>query len=158
MPVKRKTPKRTRSARGLTQEEVRELVLALPAVEERPSYGTPGFRVSDKLFARVLDEESLVIKVEFDHREALLQAHPDIFLVTPHYQDYPMVIVRLGAVDRELMRALLKEAWRRCASPRLLKAQAALNEGGLTAGARRGASRRPRPLGGEFRRKAKKRE
>lgn len=125
MPTQRKSPKRTRSARGLTQEDVRELALALPAVEERPSYGTPGFRVSDKLFARVLDEESIVIKVEFDHREALLQAHPDIFLVTPHYQDYPMVIVRLTTVDRELMRALLKDAWRLCASPRLLKAQAA---------------------------------
>lgn len=125
MPTKRKSPKRTRSARGLTQDDVRELALALPAVEERPSYGTPGFRVSDKLFARVLDEESIVIKVELDHREALLQAHPDIFLVTPHYQDYPMVIVRLGTVDRELMRALLKEAWRMCASPRLLKAPAA---------------------------------
>lgn len=123
MPTKRKSPKQTRSARGLTQDDVRELALALPAAEERPSYGTPGFRVSDKLFARILDEESIVIKVEFDHREALLQAHPDIFLVTPHYQDYPMVIVRLGAVDRELMRALLKEAWRMCASPRLLKAQ-----------------------------------
>jgi hypothetical protein len=124
MPTKRKTPKRTGSPRGLTEEDVRELALALPSVEERPSYGTPGFRVSDKLFARMLDAESLVIKVEFDHREALLQAHPETFAVTPHYQDYPMVIVRLRAVDRELLRALLKEAWRMCASPRLLKAQA----------------------------------
>ncbi|WP_075306280.1 MmcQ/YjbR family DNA-binding protein [Hyalangium minutum] len=127
----------------MTQADVRELALALPAVEERTSYGTPGFRVSDKLFARVLDEESIVIKVEFDHREALLQAHPDSFEVTPHYQDYPMVIVRLGAVKRELMRALLKEAWRMCASPRLLKAQATPESASLTSGSRRGPSTPP---------------
>jgi hypothetical protein len=144
MPTKRKSPKRTRSARGLTQEEVRELALALPATEERPSYGTPGFRVSDKLFARVLDEESIVIKVELDHREALLQAHPDIFQVTPHYQDYPMVIVRLGAVDRELMRALLKEAWRLCASPRLLKAQTTPESASRTAPSQGGRRRERR--------------
>ncbi|MBU8897816.1 hypothetical protein DRW03_07220 [Corallococcus sp. H22C18031201] len=106
--------------RGLTVEDVRALALALPEATERPSYGTPGFRVSDTLFARVLDEESIVLKVDFDHREALLRDKPDAFAVTPHYQDYPMVIVRLAHVGRPLLRALLTEAWRRCASPRLL--------------------------------------
>lgn len=109
----------------LTVDDVRELALALPATEERPSYGTPGFRVSDTLFARVLDEDSIVIKVDFDHREALLQSKPDVFRVTPHYQDWPMVIVQLTTVDRPLLQSLLKEAWRRCASPKVLKASQA---------------------------------
>ncbi|WP_223645840.1 MmcQ/YjbR family DNA-binding protein [Corallococcus sp. EGB] len=107
---------------GITVDDVRALALALPSTEERPSYGTPGFRVSDKLFARVLDEDSIVIKVDFDHREALLQSQPDVFLVTPHYQDWPMVIVRLTTVTRPLLQSLLKEAWRRCASAKVLKA------------------------------------
>lgn len=124
MPVKRKTSKQKDSSWELTEADVREVALALPSAEERPSYGTPGFRVSEKLFARVLDAELIVIKVEFDHREVLLREQPEAFAVTPHYQGYPMVIVRLGAVDRELLRALLKDAWRMCASPRLLKAQA----------------------------------
>ncbi|MCY1042195.1 MmcQ/YjbR family DNA-binding protein [Corallococcus sp. bb12-1] len=107
----------------LTVDDVRELALALPATEERPSYGTPGFRVSDKLFARVLDDDSIVIKVDFDHREALLQTQPDVFRVTPHYQDWPMVIVQLTTVTRPLLQSLLKEAWRRCASAKVLKAE-----------------------------------
>jgi len=36
-----------------TEDDVRRLALALPEVAERPSYGTPGFRVKDKLFARI---------------------------------------------------------------------------------------------------------
>ncbi|RKH07427.1 hypothetical protein D7X74_32960 [Corallococcus sp. CA047B] len=114
-PVKRKG--------RLTVDDVRELALALPATEERPSYGTPGFRVSNKLFARVLDDDSIVIKVDFDHREALLQTQPDVFRVTPHYQDWPMVIVQLTTVKRPLLQSLLKEAWRRCASAKVLKAE-----------------------------------
>jgi len=145
MAVKRKTSKRKGPSRRLAEEEVRELALALPSVEERPSYGTPGFRVSDTLFARVLDAESIVIKVEFDHREALLRDQPEAFAVTPHYQDYPMVIVRLGAVDRELLRALLKEAWRMCASPRLLKAQAQASAEALARVVKPRARRAARP-------------
>jgi len=36
----------------VTDDDVRRLALALPETVERPSYGTPGFRVKDKLFAR----------------------------------------------------------------------------------------------------------
>ncbi|MGE6761610.1 MmcQ/YjbR family DNA-binding protein [Corallococcus interemptor] len=116
----RKKPVAKRKAR-LTVDDVREMALALPSTEERPSYGTPGFRVSDKLFARVLDEDSIVIKVDFEHREALLDSKPDVFEVTPHYQDWPMVIVRLATVERPMLQSLLKESWLRCASPRLLR-------------------------------------
>ncbi|NOK38594.1 hypothetical protein HMI49_35910 [Corallococcus exercitus] len=126
MAVRKKTVakvKPTARKGRLTVDDVRGLALALPATEERRSYGTPGFRVSDTLFARVLDDDSIVIKVDFDHREALLQSQPDVFLVTPHYQDWPMVIVRLTTVQRPLLQSLLKEAWRRCASARVLKAQ-----------------------------------
>ena len=35
-----------------TFEAARRLALALPATEEAPSYGTPGFRVRGKLFLR----------------------------------------------------------------------------------------------------------
>jgi hypothetical protein len=36
-----------------TEDDVRRLALALPETHERPSYGTPGFRVKDRLFARI---------------------------------------------------------------------------------------------------------
>src|SRR3954447_5753708 len=42
-------------------DDVRRLALALPGTIERPSYGTPGFRVSDRLFARMHDQPGLLV-------------------------------------------------------------------------------------------------
>jgi hypothetical protein len=67
---------------------VRALALALPDTEERPSYGTPGFRVRDRLFARALDEDRVVVKMSLDHRDVVL-VEPAIFSVTDHYRPHP---------------------------------------------------------------------
>ena len=107
----------------VTSQTVRELALALPEAQEGPSYGTPAFRVRRKLFARLLEDgESVVVKVDFGEREALTAMQPETFVVTPHYRNYPMVIVRLATVDPDELGELLTEAWRRAAPPRLLAA------------------------------------
>jgi hypothetical protein len=119
-------------ARSLGIEDVRELALALPDTSEKPSYGTPGFRVADKLFARVLDDfASIVVFVDLDQREMLVASQPQIFSVTPHYQGYPMVIVQLATVGRGLLADLLEEAWRLRAPARLTA------RGGSGSGSRR---------------------
>lgn len=102
MTVKKAKPrsKGTRAQpRGVTIDDVRSLALAMPDTTERPSYGTPGFRVKDRLFARVLDLETIVVKVDLAWRDGMVRGSPDVFTVTPHYQPYPWVIVRLGAID-----------------------------------------------------------
>lgn len=96
-----------------TPDDVRELALALPETAEKPSYGTPGFRVGDRLFARLhQDGESLVLRMDQDEREALAQAEPEKFFWTPHYDRHPWIQVRLAAVDREELSELLRDAWR----------------------------------------------
>ena len=97
--------------RGVTAAGARKLALAIDGAIEKPSYGTPGFRVRDALFARLLpDGASLVVRVEPEQRELLLENAPAIFSVTPHYQDYPWVIVRLDAIAPALLADLLTEA------------------------------------------------
>ena len=159
--VRPDAPARARGAKGgVTHAEVRELALALPEAEEKPSYGTPGFKVKNKLFARLREDgETLVVKVSFDQRKAMLAQAPETFVVTPHYQDHPMVLVVLKAVDRELLREVLAEAWRLSAPPSVLKRVAAAQAGGKApdagpatgkgkaagaSGQRRPASARPR--------------
>jgi hypothetical protein len=95
------TPKHTQGEGKplVTVAHVRKLALAMPDTAERPSYGTPGFRVKDRLFARVLDDETIVVKVDLAWRDGIVRGSPDVFYVTPHYQPYPWVIVRLGAID-----------------------------------------------------------
>ena len=95
-----------------TPDDVRELALSLPETAEKPSYGTPGFRVKDRLFARLhQDGESLVLRVDMDEREALAQAEPEKFFWTPHYDRHPWIQVRLAAVDREELSELLHDSW-----------------------------------------------
>lgn len=96
----------------MTIDDVRAMALALPDTTERPSYGTPGFRVRDTLFARVLDDKTVVIKVDFDHRDLLVTSAPDVFEVTAHYLKHPMVIVHLEKVRRPTLCKLLADAHR----------------------------------------------
>jgi hypothetical protein len=102
---------------------VRKLALALPETEERSSYGTPGFRVRDKLFCRLLeDRESIVVYVDPVQRSELVEWKPQTFQVTAHYQNHPLLIVRLATAEREELRELLVESWRRRAPKRLVAA------------------------------------
>jgi hypothetical protein len=95
-----------------TLEDVRELALSLPSTVEKPSYGTPGFRVADKLFARIHDKgEWLVLMVDRGQRTFLHNAEPDKFFWTPHYENYDAMLVNLDAVDREELQDLLTMAW-----------------------------------------------
>jgi hypothetical protein len=104
------------------EQDVREIALSLPETIEKPSYGTPGFRVCDRLFARLRDEGEVLAlwRESLDEKEFLLEAEPGKFFTTPHYDGYPMVLVRLAAVDREELAELLEESWRLRAPKRLL--------------------------------------
>ena len=93
----------------------------LPDVELSTSYGTPALKVRKKLFARLLeDDRRMAVYVDFMEREALVQASPETFIVTPHYQDWPMVLIDLPSVDPVELRELLIESWRRRAPKRLV--------------------------------------
>ena len=95
-----------------TEADVRELALALPKTSEKPSYGTPGFRVRDRLFARIREEGVLVLWRESEEeKEAMIEAEPEKFFTTSHYDGYPNILVRLGAVDRKELAELLEESW-----------------------------------------------
>jgi hypothetical protein len=58
-------------------------------------------------------------------RDGLLQAKPEIYFVTPHYDDYPAVLVRLSQISDPELEDLLTDAWFAAAPKRLTKAFAA---------------------------------
>lgn len=96
-----------------TDDDVRRLALALPGATERRSYGTPGFRVADKLFARLHQEPGLLVlwTEGLEAREELLAADPATFTTTAHYDGHPSVLVRLAAVEVSELAELLEQAW-----------------------------------------------
>ena len=106
--------RRTTVARGVTHQWVRDTVLALPGVVEGTSYGTPAFRVNKGFICRFhQDGKSLVVPLDMDDREILMRVDPESFYITDHYRNYPYVLARLATVDRDALRDLLEEAWRK---------------------------------------------
>jgi hypothetical protein len=93
-------------------DDVRQVATELPGVEESTSYGTPAFKVGGRLFVRRLaDPDLIVLFVGFEERDMLVAERPDSFLVTPHYRDHPMLVIRLPAVDPAELRRLIEGSW-----------------------------------------------
>jgi hypothetical protein len=96
-----------------SESDVRELALALPDTIEKSSYGTPGFRIRDRLFARIREDGVLLVWCEsLKEKDFLIEGDPEKFFTIPHYDGHPSVLVRLEAVDREELGELLAESAR----------------------------------------------
>jgi hypothetical protein len=95
----------------VTEDDVRRVALSLPHTTERPSYGTPGFRVKDRLFARIR-EEGDVLLVWVTDKQGMIASDPAKFFTTPHYDGHPTVLVRFAAIDVEELTELLTDSWR----------------------------------------------
>ncbi len=103
-----------------TFDIVRELARALPDVEEAGASSTPALKVKGKLLAWLReDPDILAVKVNPINREYLLKSEPEIFLLTDHYRDYPIVLLRLSRIGRRRLGEVLEEAWREVASKRM---------------------------------------
>ena len=50
----------------------------------------------------------------------MLAGNPAVYYVTDHYQGHPWVLVRLKAVGRRELAAVIEQAWRLRASARLI--------------------------------------
>jgi len=100
-----------------------ELAKQFPGVELGTSYGTPAIRVKGKFMARLRSEAEgwLAIRCEFLLRDILLNARPDVFHLTDHYRDYPVILVDLKKIRKRALRDILEQGWRMSASKKLLR-------------------------------------
>ncbi|GAA5049492.1 GNAT superfamily N-acetyltransferase [Thermocatellispora tengchongensis] len=108
----------------VTEDDVRRIALSLPETTERPSYGTPAFRVKDKWFARIREEGDVLVVWcgSEEEKHELIAADPEAFWTTPHYDGHPVVLVRFDAIDAEELTELLTDSWRLRAPRRVLAA------------------------------------
>jgi hypothetical protein len=103
-------------------DDVRRLALALPNVQEIDSDGFD-FRVADKGFVwsyperrpgrpRVIRTDIAVLYVGDEaEKQALLLGEPELFFSTPGYDGWPLLMLRLEAVDVDRLRELVTDAW-----------------------------------------------
>jgi hypothetical protein len=104
-------------------EDVREIALSLADVVEIDSDGFD-FRVAGKGFVwsyperppgkrRVIRTDIAVLYVGDEaEKQALLKGEPDLFFTTDGYDGWPLVMLRLDAVDVERLEELVIDAWR----------------------------------------------
>lgn len=101
-----------------TLDAIVRFTLDLPEVVESTAYGQPALKRRDKLiFALRKDLETLALVCGFDHRAALMTAHPDTYFITDHYLNWPSVVVRLANADLKILRGAVKAAWERAGAP-----------------------------------------
>jgi hypothetical protein len=104
-------------------DDVRRIALALPHVVEIDSDGFD-FRVGNKGFVwswperrpghrRVIRTDVAVLFVGDEaEKQALLLGEPDVFFTAPGYEEVPLVLLRLDAVDATRLAELVTDAWR----------------------------------------------
>jgi hypothetical protein len=118
-------------------DDVRRIALGLPETSERVSRELPQWRVKDKLFVwerplRKSDLKALgagapegpILGAYVEHlvaKEALLADESDVYFTTPHFDGYPMVLVRLDQIGPDDLREVIVEAWLVRATKRLVR-------------------------------------
>lgn len=96
---------------------VREIALALPGVEESTTYGAPSVKVRGKLMAcpaihRSAEPDTLAVRIDFDQRDELIDADPNVYYLKDHYVNYPVVLVRMSQINQDALRDLIDMSWR----------------------------------------------
>jgi hypothetical protein len=94
-------------------DEVREIALELPEVEERTSWGSPAFAVRGKTFAGVSRHEGAIwARCDREERRLLVESNPDTYRLTPHFEKSPAhLLIWLEHVDRDEVRERLVDGW-----------------------------------------------
>ena len=94
-------------------EKLCELALELPGVTVDRFWGTAGFKVRGNGFARLKEDGVSVMfgVADLDEKEMLLATQPDVYFTTPHYDGYPAVLARLGALRVGDARLRLERCW-----------------------------------------------
>jgi hypothetical protein len=97
-------------------DAVRSLALTLPGVVDSTMYGSPALKVHGNLLACVPVNKSAepncaAFMIDFDLRAALIKQSPEVYYITDHYANHPMVLVRLSRIEPKELRELLGLAW-----------------------------------------------
>ena len=106
-------------------EEIRQIAMSFPGVEEHVVFGGPTLRVGKRFLACIakIDPDTLCLKVPDQlEREFLLTTKPDIYYMTDHYANFECLLVRMPKADPTEIRDLFEQAWRAHAPSRLVKA------------------------------------
>jgi len=96
-------------------ETVKRIALGMPDVDA--STTAQAVKVRGKLLTWIpinksAEPGSLAVRIDLDRRAELLAEAPEVYYVTDHYVNYPVVLVRLSRIQPDALPDLLSVAWR----------------------------------------------
>jgi hypothetical protein len=101
----------------VTFKAVESIGRALPDVKVTTTWGQPTLKVRGRMFVCIASHKSaepntLVVKMDFAERDALVEDDPATYYLKEHYVNYPCVLVRLSCVNADALRDLVTGAHR----------------------------------------------
>jgi hypothetical protein len=104
----------------VSREQARQLALALPEAVEHDHHGRPSFRVADKIFATLWDDDHMNVMLDEGGILTAVESDPDTHEEVWWGKRRAAVRVDLSRVDADALAALLADAWEGKAPKRLL--------------------------------------
>jgi hypothetical protein len=95
---------------------VRSIGAALPDVKDATGKLGGALKLKGRLLAceainKSAEPKSLMVRISFKRRDALLAQNPDTYYLPDHYAPYPAILVRLSRIKRSALKELLSESW-----------------------------------------------
>lgn len=120
-------PTSVREQRGIvssavvSDEEIRQLAVALPEVVEQDHHGRPSFRVAGRIFATLWDAGHINVMLDEAGIRTAVQGSPVVCAEFWWGKRLAAVQVDLARADQALVGELLADSWEQKAPKRLLK-------------------------------------
>jgi hypothetical protein len=91
-------------------EEVSSVAASLSGVRRTVAGGLAQWRFHGRLVARQLDDSHIVIRTEFEPRDALVERYPRTFSVPSNFANHMMMVADLAG-DAEAIEDAIEAAW-----------------------------------------------
>lgn len=99
----------------MTIDDVREIALSFPGVQEHTTFDSPSFKVGKRFLASAakIDSDSLCLKMpdQFE-REFWISTKPEAFYNQEHYENFDAILIRMSVMEPDLLRDLFEQTWR----------------------------------------------
>jgi hypothetical protein len=92
-------------------DDIARLAQPLAGVRQRVADGLTEWRYHGRLVARQLDGAHVVIRADFDYRDAVVRQFPGTFSVPARYLRHMMVVADLASGNADAIADALEAAW-----------------------------------------------
>lgn len=95
----------------MQMSDLADLAGKLEGVRRTASGELVQWRLHGRLVARQLDDTHVVLRADFDYRDAMLRQFPSTFSVPKRFRKHMMVVADLAAADSGAIEDALVAAW-----------------------------------------------